>query len=198
MTKAEARQFYLEQRKALSDAERDILNFRIYNRVFASGCLDLLHTVHIFLSMQRRNEPDTWNLIDKIRRELPNIRLVIPRINASGTLEHYYFEGLHQLKQSRFGILEPTQGIPANIIKIDFVFVPLAAYDIEGNRVGYGKGYYDRFLKECRPDCVKAGLSFFEPAEKFSDVEAHDVPLDICFTPTALHDLSNGRLRVPK
>lgn len=190
MTKAEARQFYLDKRKALNDAERDILNFQIYNRIFASGCLDLVKTVHIFLSIQRTQEPDTWQLVDKIRRELPHIRLVVPRINASGSLDHFYFEGLHQLKQSNFGILEPTQGIPASLSKIDFVFVPLVACDIEGNRVGYGKGYYDRFLKDCRPDCVKAGLSFFEPAETFSDVAAHDVPLDFCFTPGEVYKFS--------
>jgi len=187
MTKAEARTFHLEKRKALNDAERDILNFQIYNRIFASGYLDLVHTVHIFLSMERTREPDTWQLIDKIRRELPQIRLVVPRINESGTLENFYFEGLHQLKQNHFGILEPSQGIPASVNKIDFVFVPLAAFDVEGNRVGYGKGYYDRFLKECRKDCVKAGVSFFEAAETFSDVEEHDVPLDICFTPNNIY-----------
>ncbi|HEX8060928.1 MAG TPA: 5-formyltetrahydrofolate cyclo-ligase [Cyclobacteriaceae bacterium] len=192
MTKAEARQYYLEQRKALSDAERDILNFKIYNRIFASGYLELKKTVHIFLSMERTEEPDTWQLIDKIRRELPHVRLVIPRINDSGSLDHFYFEGLHQLKQNNFGILEPAQGIPATLTKLDFVFVPLAAFDVEGNRVGYGKGYYDRFLKECRPDCVKAGLSFFEPAETFSDVEAHDVPLNLCFTPTQVYTFGSS------
>jgi 5-formyltetrahydrofolate cyclo-ligase len=182
MTKAEARELYLKKRKALSDAERDILNWQIYNRIFASGELELKHTVHIFLSMERTQEPDTWQLIDKIRRELPSTRLVVPRIN-SNVLEHFYFEGLHQLRQNEFGILEPTQGIPADVSKIDFVFVPLAAFDVEGNRVGYGKGFYDRFLKSCRRDCVKAGLSFFEAEETFSDVEEHDVPLDVCFTP---------------
>jgi 5-formyltetrahydrofolate cyclo-ligase len=193
MTKSEARQVYLQKRQSLNDAERDILNFRIYNRIFASGLLEPAHTVHIYLSIQRTQEPDTWQLVDKIRREMPWIRLVIPRINAEGSLDNFYFEGLHQLKQSRFGIMEPTQGIPATVNKIDFVLVPLAAVDVEGNRVGYGKGYYDRFLKDCRPDCVKAGLSFFEPAEKFSDVEAHDVPLDTCFTPDEIYTFKHIR-----
>jgi len=192
MTKAEARQEYIEKRKALNDAERDILNWQIYNRVFASGCLDLTHTVHIFLSMARTREPDTWQLIDRIRREMPNIRLVVPRINSSGTLDHLYFEGLHQLKESKLGILEPAQGIPADVAKIDFVLIPLAAFDVEGNRVGYGKGYYDRFLKDCRPDCIKAGLSFFPPAEKFSDVQPHDVPLDLCFTPNNIYTFGSS------
>ncbi len=187
MTKAEAREYYLEKRKALTDAQRDILNLQIYNRLFASGYLELKRTIHIFLSIERTREPDTWQIVNRIRREFPGIRLVIPRMNED-KLEHFYFEGLHQLKQNDFGILEPTQGIPASVNKLDLVFVPLAAFDTKGNRVGYGKGYYDRFLKECRPDCIKAGLSFFEAAEEFTDVESHDVPLDLCITPGRVYE----------
>jgi len=181
MTKAEARDFYLKKRQALSDAQRDEFNRLIYERVLESDYFKAAETVHIFLSLQRTKEPDTWKFLEQKKT------FIIPKINASGSLDNFYYEGFHQLKQSRFGILEPTHGIPANVNKIDFVFVPLAAYDVEGNRVGYGKGYYDMFLKDCRKTCVKAGLSFFEPAETFSDVEAHDVPIDLCFTPTRVY-----------
>lgn len=187
MTKAEARLEFSKRRQALTEAQQDILNLQIYNRFFASGVLELKHTVHIFLSMERTREPDTWQIVDRIRREMPNIRLVIPKVNENGTLDHFYFEGLHQLKPGKFGILEPAQGIPAPIDKIDLVLVPLLAFDIEGNRAGYGKGHYDRFLDQCRPDCIKAGISFFEPTGQFSDVESHDVPLDICFTPNKVY-----------
>jgi 5-formyltetrahydrofolate cyclo-ligase len=183
MTKSEARREYLRRRQALTDAQRDIYNLAIYNRFFASGRLDFIKTLHIFLSMERTREPDTWQLIDRIRREVPNTRLVLPRINEQGLLDHIYYEGLHQLKLSTLGILEPQQGVPAPVQKIDMVIVPLVAFDVLGNRVGYGKGFYDRFLKECRSDCKKIGLSFFAPAEEFSDVEEHDVPLDACYTP---------------
>jgi 5-formyltetrahydrofolate cyclo-ligase len=183
MTKAEARKAFLEKRKALPDAQRDVLNLKIYHRIFASGYLDLVRNLHIFLSIERTREPDTWQLIDRIRREMPNIRLIVPKINERGLLDNIYFEGLHQLKQNELGILEPAQGVPATVSKIDMVMVPLVAFDVEGNRVGYGKGFYDRFLKDCRPDCKKVGISFFGPVEKFPDVEDHDVPLDMCFTP---------------
>lgn len=186
MTKNEARKEYLQRRQLLNDAERDIFNIKIYNLFFASGEIEFARTVHIFLSLQRTKEPDTWQIIDRMRREMGHVRLVVPRLNEEGTLDHVYFEGLHQLKESKFGILEPTQGVPAIANKIDFVLVPLAAIDVEGNRVGYGKGHYDRFLKECRPDCIKAGISFFDPAERFDDVEEHDVPLDLCFTPNGI------------
>ena len=65
---------------------------------------------------------------------------------------------------------------------IDVVFVPLLAYDKLGNRVGYGKGFYDKFLSECKPGVVKIGLSFFEPEELIEDLFETDVKLDFCVT----------------
>ena len=67
--------------------------------------------------------------------------------------------------------------------KIEVVFVPLLGYDLKGNRVGYGKGFYDRFLSECKPETLKIGLSFFEPEELITDVFVEDVKLDYCVTP---------------
>jgi 5-formyltetrahydrofolate cyclo-ligase len=186
MTKAEARDFYLKKRQELSDAEREGLNRRIQKNILESSYFRAAGTVHIFLSMERTHEPDTWKLLEEKKT------FIIPKINASGTLDNFYYEGLGQLKQSRFGILEPVRGIQANIKKIDFVFVPLVAFDVKGNRVGYGKGYYDKFLKECRPDCVFAGLSFFDPEKEFSDVESHDVPLNLCFTPSKIYTFGSS------
>lgn len=182
MTKAEARVFYLEKRKALGDAERDTLNRKLLERIVSSDYFRKARTIHIFLSMERTREPDTWKILGLKKK------FVVPRINSSGTLDHFYYEGLQQLKENGLGILEPIGGVAADIEAIDLIFVPLTAYDVEGNRVGYGKGYYDRFLKDVRPDCIKAGVSFFEPAEVFSDVEAHDVPLDLCFAPDKVYD----------
>jgi 5-formyltetrahydrofolate cyclo-ligase len=183
MTKVEARKLFLQKRKELSDAQRDVFNLHIYNHFFLDPALSFVHTLHIFLSMERTREPDTWQLIDRIRREMPHIRLVIPRISNDGLLDHIYFEGLHQLKLNDLGIMEPQQGVPAEVSKIDMVLVPLVAVDRDGNRVGYGKGFYDRFLADCRPNCTKIGLSFFEPVDEITDAEAHDVPLDVLITP---------------
>ena len=100
-------------------------------------------------------------------------------------MENFYFEGLHQLENNAWGIPEPRQGIPTPIEKIDLVLVPLLAFDQRGHRVGYGKGYYDRFLAESNSDCRKIGLSFFEPVENINDITKDDVPLTGCVTPSA-------------
>ncbi|MFZ0597958.1 MAG: 5-formyltetrahydrofolate cyclo-ligase, partial [Flavobacterium sp.] len=66
---------------------------------------------------------------------------------------------------------------------IEVVFVPLLAFDNVGNRVGYGKGFYDKFLAQCKPRTIKIGLSFFEAENQIDDVFESDVKLDYCVTP---------------
>ena len=94
--------------------------------------------------------------------------------------------GNTKIKKNSYNIPEPVEGIEVPDTKIDVVFVPLLAYDEEGNRVGYGKGVYDRFLKKCRPETIKIGLSFFSPEEKIEDVSSNDIKLDFCVTPNGI------------
>jgi 5-formyltetrahydrofolate cyclo-ligase len=67
------------------------------------------------------------------------------------------------------------------------VIVPMLAFDRQGNRVGYGKGYYDSFLKQCRPDCIKVGVCYFEPIAQIDDAGDFDVPLNFCITPQQVY-----------
>ena len=186
MTKKEARKEFLQKRLALTEGEKFALNQQLYNHFFAHFDLSFIKIFHLFLSIENKNEPDTWSLLDRIRREFPRVRVVLSRMNAEGTLSHLFFEGLHQLKINNWGIAEPQQGVPAEEKTIDAVLVPLLACDRSGNRVGYGKGFYDQFLKNCRPDCLKVGYSFFEPIALIEDTDPWDVPLDRCITPSGI------------
>jgi 5-formyltetrahydrofolate cyclo-ligase len=178
MTKQELRKIYLEKRAALSEAECAQLSFQLYQNFFANIDLSFIKVLHTFLPIAAKREVDTWLIIDRIRREFPHIRLSIPKVNnKTGELENIYFEGLHQLATNAWGIQEPKQGVPTEPEKIDLVLVPLLVFDLNGDRVGYGKGYYDRFLKTCRPDCKKIGLSLFPAIEKIPS-EEYDVRLD--------------------
>ena len=66
------------------------------------------------------------------------------------------------------------------------VLVPLLGFDERGHRVGYGKGFYDRFLAECNPKIQKIGLSLFEPVAQIDDTSDFDIPLDACITPNRI------------
>ena len=85
------------------------------------------------------------------------------------------------------GITEPMGHELLAPETLDLVLVPLLAVDERGHRVGYGKGYYDRFLSRCAPECLKVGVSYFEPVPLIEDTHEYDLPLDICITPQQVY-----------
>jgi 5-formyltetrahydrofolate cyclo-ligase len=182
MTKPELRKTYLEKRLALTEAEYLHRCRQLCEQFFFSVDVSFIKVLHIFLPIEKRNEPNTWLIIDRLRREFPTIRLSIPK--AKETMENFYFEGLHQLENNVWGIPEPKQGIPTPTEKIDVVIIPLLVFDKRGHRVGYGKGYYDRFLSGCRSDCKKIGLSLFEPIDHIEDIMEEDIKMNGCVTPS--------------
>ena len=186
MTKEEARKQFLQKRQALTEAEYHQLNLQLYHQFFTQLDLSFIKCLHIFIPIENKREPDTWPIIDRIRREFPHVRISVPKI-VDGTLENIYFEGLHQLKKNKWGVLEPQQGVPTPTEKIDMVVVPLLAFDMQGNRVGYGKGFYDKLLGACRTDCKKVGLSLFDPVDRIEDVQASDIKLSGCVTPMRMY-----------
>jgi 5-formyltetrahydrofolate cyclo-ligase len=103
-------------------------------------------------------------------------------------LTNYLLTDNTKFQKNDFNIYEPVDGIEVPNSKIDVVFVPLLAYDKKGNRVGYGKGFYDKFLSKCKEDVVKIGLSFFEPEEAIEDINETDIHLDYCVTPMAVYN----------
>ena len=184
MTKEKLRKIYLQKRLSLSEAEYLQLNHQLCELFFAGIDLSFVNVLHIFLPIEKKKEPNTWLIIDRIRREFPHIRLSIPRVqNQTGKLENFYFEGLHQLQKNKWDIWEPKQGIPTESEKIDMVLVPLLIFDKQGHRVGYGKGFYDTFLQTCRKDCLKIGVSLFEPVDRIEGTSPNDQILDKIVSP---------------
>ncbi|NOT75567.1 MAG: 5-formyltetrahydrofolate cyclo-ligase [Cyclobacteriaceae bacterium] len=184
MNKRELRIEYTARRKNLSTALCSQYNLQIYNHFFSNIDLSFIKVLHTYLPIEKNHEPDTWQILDRIKREFPQIRISVPRTAADETLENIYFEGLHQLKPNAWGISEPAQGVPTPADKIDLVLIPLLTFDKLGHRVGYGKGYYDRFLKDCGKNCQKIGLSFFEAVDRIDDVNEFDIRMNACITPS--------------
>lgn len=186
MTKAELRKQYLQKRQLLTEAEYLHLNRLLCEHFFSSIDLSFLKVVHTFLPIREKKEPDTWLIIDRIRREFPHIRLSLPKLNTEGKMENIYFEGMHQLEKSKWGIEEPRHGVPTPTEKVDLVLVPLLCFDNAGNRVGYGKGYYDTLLATCNPTCHKLGISLFSTPEVIDDLNENDIALNAILTPPGL------------
>ena len=140
---------------------------------------------HIFLAIAEKKEVNTEYLLHILQGKDKSI--CIPKATfQTGEMEHILLQENTAITVSNYGIPEPINGISIPPTQFDVVFVPLLAFDQHGNRVGYGKGFYDRFLAKCRPDCLKIGLSFFEAEEKIL-YENIDFPLDFCITPSKIY-----------
>jgi 5-formyltetrahydrofolate cyclo-ligase len=174
----------------LSPDERETASARITANFFRDFDLTGLRFLHCFIPIERFNEVDTRPIFQRIWSEFPRIQTVVPRVNhETEELESLKYGPDVELLPSHWQIHEPShdEGIEPN--EVDMVLVPLLCFDLLGNRVGYGKGYYDRLLRRCRPDCSKIGLSMFDPVEKIDDAHGGDVTIDFGITPIASIDL---------
>lgn len=184
MTKKELRKIYLKKRMELSEAEYLQLNREVCDNLVGGVNFENISVLHTFLPIKSNREVDTWLIIERVNKTYPRVRISIPKMNnQTSELEHYYLEGPAQLENNMWGIPEPVKGIPTPTEKIDAVLVPLLAFDRQGHRIGYGRGFYDRFLAACRPDCQKIGLSFFEMEDQIDGINEKDIPLDLVITP---------------
>lgn len=183
MLKANARKIYLEKQIALSPAARNKKSEQILRLFFNEFDLSKIRFLHCFLPIRRTNEIDTKPIFERIWRDFPDIQTLVPRVNfKTNEIENLKFMRDTELVQNQWLIHEPSHNELVETTEIDLVLVPLLCFDSKGHRVGYGKGFYDRFLKNCREDCLKTGLSYFPPVEEISDAREFDVRLDFCVT----------------
>lgn len=181
MNKAEIRNLYKQNRQNLSPLQIEELSIAIANQALL---LDIWqHTYyHLFLSIARHKEVDTSMLLHVLQGK--DKQVVVSKTNfKTHSLSHYLLTDATAIKENTYGIPEPQAGLEVPVNKIDVVFVPLLAFDRHGHRVGYGKGFYDRFLQQCRDNTLKIGLSFFDPLESALQPQPHDIALDGAITP---------------
>lgn len=184
MRKADLRRQVLQQRRALLPAEVQRRSQRIADLFFAHFPLQAGQTVHVFLPIIKNNEVNTWLIIERLRLEYPEVRVAVPVTDVmQNTLTHHHLTNEAILVENAWGIPEPQNAQLILAPEVDVVLIPLLAFDKSGHRVGYGKGFYDRFLAGCRPAVLKIGLSLEPPVESIIDPNPFDVPLDAVVMP---------------
>ena len=204
-TKAALRAEYRAKRRALSEADVAWYSEQICQQfkesmnaggdrddIFTKDVISISARIHTFLPIQSQNEVDTWPIIRWLWQQHPTITVVTSVADfTTHTLSHFALTPETTLLTNHYGIPEPDPATsrPVPTSAIDLVLVPLLAVDRRGHRVGYGKGFYDLFLAQCSPDCLKIGLSLFELVEQISDVSETDVLLNSCITPTRVYPL---------
>lgn len=183
MKKAELRSIYKDKRRALLASERARYDRLILEQTQQFDWSNTAY-VHCYLPIAEQREFDTWPLISWLWTHYPAIQTVVSRSDfTTHTLSHYRFGPETPIIKNAWGIPEPSSGDPVSEKVLDVVLVPLLAVDVLGNRIGYGKGFYDRFLNACRPEVTKIGISYFPPVEKIEDVGEWDIPVDGLFSP---------------
>ncbi len=183
MKKQELRQLYKEKRKAIPAKDKlkwdDLMLLQFQKLGFGN-----VNTLLSYWPMDEMGEPDTHLFSRYMRHMVPGLRVAYPvadfaniEMNAVLTNDDTdYHTGIS-------GITEPTEGEQLDPHIIDMIFVPLLAFSQQGFRVGYGKGFYDKYLALCRKDVATIGFSYFDPVDKIDDAAQFDVPLNICITP---------------
>lgn len=187
MNKKEARKHFRQLRDGLGHHQREKLQDLLLIR-FQQLNLPFIEYLHAYLPMHDKAEPDTEPLIRSLEFSNPGLALAVPRIISDTEMVHILLTDQTELHRNEFGILEPLEGETLSPQLLDLVLVPLLGFDLQGQRVGYGKGYYDRFLATCREDVIKVGLSFFGPVNKIDDTGQWDIPLDYCITPEKVYE----------
>ncbi|MEY5040796.1 MAG: hypothetical protein RLZZ414_324 [Bacteroidota bacterium] len=182
MHKAKLREIFKNKRNELDLNLKIELSDKINKKLIDFIGENDINTIHCYLTQQNLNEVNTQKIIQYIWEN--NKTLITSVSNTSNfTLEHYYLHPTTAIQQNKWGIPEPIDADNANIKKIELVITPMLCFDKQGYRVGYGKGFYDKFFAECNTDIIKIGVSYFEPVEVIEDINEYDFPLDFVFTP---------------
>ncbi|MBN8688448.1 MAG: 5-formyltetrahydrofolate cyclo-ligase [Chitinophagales bacterium] len=187
MIKKDLRRIYKEKRTALSSVEKAKLDDLLLIQ-FQQARLPFIQTLFSYWPMEQFREPDMHLFTDFMEFSNPELLIAYPRTNpATLTMDAVIVDEETSFAKNSFGVYEPEGTVFLQPADMDMVFVPLLTFDKRGYRVGYGKGYYDRFLAACRPGCVKVGFSFFEPVEEIRDTHEFDVTLNLCITPQSIY-----------
>lgn len=166
-----------ETRERLSSLEVENRSRLLFSKLEANNLLQQAQTIMGFVAIKNEVNLTEW-LIKKLNQAKT---IILPRVEADGQISGVKFTDWGNTIKSKLGIIEPL-GEPFPEQEIDAVLVPGLVFDLKGYRLGYGKGYYDRFLPKLRKDSFKCGVCFdFQIVESIFPHEK-DIPVDCLIT----------------
>lgn len=188
MKKSEFRKIYLEKRNNLSQDEISLLSKRIFKNFINYFKPVSDQKIHIFIPIEKFKEINTQIFIDYFLSR--NIKIFVPKIVDTKLISVEIFSDT-QFETNNWGISEPVSNEDSEVLDFDFVITPLLYCDFKGNRVGYGKGFYDQFFENISKDSKKIGVNYFNPDDMIDDVWENDIPLDYLVTPIEVLSFSS-------
>lgn len=188
MKKSEFRKIYLEKRNNLSQDEISLLSKRIFKNFINYFKPVSDQKIHIFIPIEKFKEINTQIFIDYFLSR--NIKIFVPKIVDTKLISVEIFSDT-QFETNNWGISEPVSNEDSEVLDFDFVITPLLYCDFKGNRVGYGKGFYDQFFENISKDSKKIGVNYFNPDDMIDDIWENDITLDYLVTPTEVLSFSS-------
>ncbi|WP_311773117.1 5-formyltetrahydrofolate cyclo-ligase [Chryseobacterium lactis] len=179
----------MQKRKALSSDEAFLLSGKIFENFMTYFKPHTGQKVHIFVPIEKFNEIDTQIFIQYFLAQ--NIRVYVPKIVADQLITIEIFEDT-LFETNSWGISEPVSNEDSGENDFHYIITPLLYCDHKGNRIGYGKGFYDSFFQSVLPEAKKIGVNYFDPDEYIDDVWENDIPLDYLVTPTEVLSFFSG------
>ena len=146
----------------------------ILKKLFIAVDFSKYKNVFIYLSSLEKGEVDTWNIISRLNSN----NIFVPKI-VNNEIKTAKYDKIFSI--NKFGILECNNIVK---VKVDLVIIPMLSFNENLYRVGYGGGYYDKFLKHI--NCLKIGLCSDKMRDWIED--EHDISLDIIITPTKIYN----------
>lgn len=186
MNKNEIRNKLLEQRKSFSHEELQEKNSLIFEKLFSLQEFSRANNIGVYISFN--NEADTRKIIEKLLSENKNV--FAPVMDFGN--EHFSYaklSSLENLTENKYGVLEPTEKNSVEASEIDLFLVPGAAFDSQRNRIGWGKGYYDKFFNKNKPRGKKIGLFFEFQLIKEVPTDEFDVKMDFIITEKEIYKI---------
>jgi len=175
------RKKYLKKRQELSSSKFEEESDQLVQKTIELIKKYKPECIHCFLPIHSKNEINTIPIIQYCWKN--NINVVVPVSNfEDGTLKNAEFRPHTKTKQTKNNITEPIDPIWKKNDNIDIVITPLLAFDPKGHRVGYGKGFYDRFFASLQKDTKRIGISLFKPCKGIENISEQDIPLTHCVT----------------
>ena len=142
---------------------------------------------HLYLSNEINNEVETDEIVNLLF--MKNKRVFVPKILGKDLL-NIEISNNTNYSLNQLGIREPISSNQKDASLLEVIFVPLLIFDKLGHRVGYGGGYYDKFLGNIKDDVLKIGLSIFDPIDEIQDIEKHDISLNYVVTPKRVYNFT--------
>lgn len=175
MLKSELRKAIRERKRRFAQEELDEMAFYITEKLKRHPRFAAAHTIMLYHSMP--DEVNTHRLISETKDKT----ILLPRVTGSHEMELCVYNGLDDLRPGAYGIMEPCGSVFTRYKDVELAIVPGMAFDINGNRLGRGKGYYDRFLP-LTVNAYKIGICFgFQIVDKIPTEETDIAMDDIVF-----------------